>query len=343
MIGPLSTVTPFVSVVVATRNRANFLDEALRSLAAQTSACEFEVVVVDNASTDGTADLLGRWSRSDARFRAVDESALGLSSARNAGASAAMGDLLLFTDDDVVVGSGWVESYLRFFRQRMDALIVAGGPIIPVPDDLGRWPPWFVHEALDDVGRLDHGAERRLGSLEWLWGANMAMPAQVFRRFGDWDTSLGRRGDERGTFEDTEYQDRLRAGGGEVWFCPNALLHHRIGPDRVRPGYVLTAAYCRGRDLHLIEKVRAGRDASRPTPLPRSVWSMVGRLARLFVAAGAFRALGGPRRFAVARRSAWAAGRSAALVDDRRWLPGRRLLLTAAGRSAGAACRLAGR
>lgn len=336
---------PSVTVVVPTRNRAGFLPDALRSLAAQQVACELEVVVVDNGSTDDTPDLLADWCSSDARFRWIGEEQTGQSYARNAGAAAAKGDLLLFTDDDVVVDPGWVGAFARFFAGRMDELVLAGGPILPIPIDLGSWPGWFPRDADADVGLLDHGdAERPLRVGEWLWGASMAIPAWAFARIGGWDTSLGHLGERRATFADSEIQERLRAEGGAVWYCPGAVLHHRVDPFRTEPRYVLRAAYCRSRDGYWAERpLGAGGPAgAAPQPLLPLLGRLGAQLARLVVSTAAFRLRGHPRSFAAAHRAARSAGRSVAIVDARERLPLRRVVRAATARAALSGFALAG-
>lgn len=240
-----------VSVIICTRNRANYLPECLSSIASQKAASSFEVIVVDNNSTDGTPALLREWCRNDSRFRSTREDRLGLSRAKNAGIALARGNLLIFTDDDVVVEPHWLETYNEFFARQMDRRVIAGGPIIPIPADLGDWPMWFHRRALCNVGLLDYESERPLEKWEYLWGANMAIPRWVISDFGPWDDSVGRRGEERGTFEDIEYQDRVRIGGVSTWFCPDAVVHHRVDRRTVTPRGVVSKAFARGRNEFL--------------------------------------------------------------------------------------------
>ena len=107
-----------MSVVVSTRNRASLLPDCLRSLATQRSELAFEVVVVDNGSNDATPEVVRDWIRRDERFRLVEEPTVGLSHAKNAGLRNARGQLVLFTDDDVVVPDGWIAAYTSFFAGR---------------------------------------------------------------------------------------------------------------------------------------------------------------------------------------------------------------------------------
>jgi glycosyltransferase involved in cell wall biosynthesis len=267
------------SVIVSTRNRAQYLSDCLQSLARQDCAVPFEIIVIDNASTDETPRLIDEWRRKDPRFRTFRETRLGLSAAKNAGASLAAGRLLLFTDDDVIVAPNWIRAYVDLFARIGETNALAGGPVIPVLKDLRPWPDWFDEQALADVGLLDHRTERTLGKFEYVWGANMAIPACVFKRIGRWNEGLGRRGEERGTFEDTEYQDRLKAEGGNVWFCPPARLEHRIELDRIRPRNVVQTEFTRGRNQFCLEVMLAYGSMEKA---PRS--NTPAAMAKLFLA-----------------------------------------------------------
>ena len=90
--------------------------------------------------------------------------------------------------------------------------------------------------------------QRRLKPSEYVWGANMAVPKRLFEQCGVWDETVGRKGEERGTFEDTEFQDRVRAARGTVWFCPAAVVHHRVPRQAITPRRISSTAFMRGRN-----------------------------------------------------------------------------------------------
>jgi GT2 family glycosyltransferase len=238
-----------ISVIMSTHNRAHYLPDALKALSEQDCDVPFEVIVIDNASTDDTAQVLDTFCRSDPRFRHALEPRLGLSCGKNAGIGLARAPLLLFTDDDMLADAGWIRAYRDFFAGRgEDELTIAGGPYVPIPDDLGPWPEWFGKPALADMALLDYHECRPLKMLEYVWGGNMAIPARLFERLGLWDESVGRRGDHRGTFEDTEFQDRIHRAGGSVWFCPTAVVNHRVPRNTITPRQIATTAFARGRN-----------------------------------------------------------------------------------------------
>ena len=94
---------PEASVIIKTRNRAGMLEDCLESVLNDRSAIDREIIVVDNASTDGTRALVEDLVRSDPRLLYVWEPGIGNARALNAGVAKARGELLFFTDDDVIV------------------------------------------------------------------------------------------------------------------------------------------------------------------------------------------------------------------------------------------------
>jgi glycosyltransferase involved in cell wall biosynthesis len=291
-----------ISVVVPTRDRAAVLGSSLASIAAQRTSDPFEVIVVANASTDATPEVVRDWCRRDERFRALREERLGRSPAMNAGIAVARGPLLAFTDDDIELGPGWLEAFRAFFAEHTGSLVVAGGAIEAAPPDLSTWPAWLSEASLADGPGLDHGTvQRRLASHEFIWGASMAAPADVFRRLGTWDESVGRRGDHRGTYEDTEFQRRIREAGGEVWYLPAARLRHRVARAEVTPRRVLDRAFRTGRNL-------AWFPAAGAPAAPSGAGRAAARFGSWLVAVAAFRMRPSPDRFDEARLAARAAG-----------------------------------
>jgi glycosyltransferase involved in cell wall biosynthesis len=118
-----------ISVVVATMNRAEELGDLLASLERQ-SFTAFEVVVVNDGSTDATAETLERFrQRTALNFRFLSQQNRGVSAARNVGVSAARGRLVAFTDDDCILPPDWLEGLFRGLEQQPDGVAGVGGPL----------------------------------------------------------------------------------------------------------------------------------------------------------------------------------------------------------------------
>ena len=130
-----------MSVVVSTRDRSHFLRSCLESLSLQDCSFPFEVVVVDNASSDDTPQLVQEFGRKDQRFRYIFEGTIGLSHAKNVGVRASVSPLIVFTDDDVVLDPLWLRSFVECAERQTSSVYILGGPIHPVPHDLGDGRP----------------------------------------------------------------------------------------------------------------------------------------------------------------------------------------------------------
>ena len=300
LMGP--RVPPSMSVVISTRDRGHYLQTCLESLATQDCPVAFEVVVVDNDSSDNTPQLVREFVERDDRFRYIIEEKVGLSHAKNAGVRASVSSLIVFTDDDVVLDRRWLHSFAKCAERQSNPLFILGGPIHPIPHDLGRWPSWLPNEALRDLPFLDHRATRPLKPFEYLWGANIAAPARVFDELGPWDVELGRSGDLRGTYEDVELVDRVRSSGGTAFFCSDARLHHRVERSTVSPGYVLRRAFSRGTTDHWRRRSRGASAGPQPAAHLRRRGTVVtcGSTVRL---AGDDSALSDPSESSIVRAS----------------------------------------
>lgn len=175
--GPVS-----VSVCVCTRNRAGSLGATIQSIL----ACRVdrlraaELIVVDNGSTDGTADVIAGFQSTSIAFRPVSESRPGLSRARNRAAAESRADVLLFTDDDVVVPEGWIEGMCAPFADP-DVHAVQGR--ILLHPDLRQ--PWMEPLHRQFMAEFDES------TTETFVGANFAVRRADLELVGGFDPELG--------------------------------------------------------------------------------------------------------------------------------------------------------
>jgi len=208
-------VSPEISVVIATYNRASQLERALAGLAAQTlDPARFEVVVMDDGSSDATADVLAR--ARPYRLLALRQENAGPGAARNAAIRAAQGDLVVFIDDDVIPDAGLVEAHLRAQRSGPVAAI---GPMLP-PADGARQPVWSAWELRMLKKQYDSmSAGRWAPTPRQFYTANASVPRGALLRAGLFDTSFLRA-------EDMELAYRLQDGGLPFRFVPEARVIH---------------------------------------------------------------------------------------------------------------------
>ncbi|OFV83765.1 MAG: hypothetical protein A2W26_08615 [Acidobacteria bacterium RBG_16_64_8] len=239
---------PDVSIVVTTFNRAPALGRCLESLAAQT--CDprlFEVVVVDNNSTDGTVDLARCASARHGNIRHVVETAQGVSNARNRGVREARGNYVGFIDDDAEAAEDWIEQALICFQQTVPRPEVVGGVILP--RFLGPMPVW-APESFWTFSWGDHG--RFLEPGETFYGSNMFFTKRTLSAVGGFDPAMGVVGNKLMFGDDDAYFARLWALLGaeaHAYYSPQLRVFHGIPPARTTIGYRLRAAFAGGQSV----------------------------------------------------------------------------------------------
>jgi glycosyltransferase involved in cell wall biosynthesis len=207
---PVSPAGPAISVVVPTRDRAERLGGLLRSLREQTlDASRFEVIVVDDASDDGTPALLERETRRGGLdLRVVrSESPGGPAVARNAGWPKARAPLVAFIDDDCEASPGWLEAGLDAARAHRGAVVQ--GRTEPLPRERHRLGP-FAHT------KSVHGPT------PWFTTCNILYPRQVLESVGGFDERFTQAG------EDVDLGWRAMEKGAGHEFAAEALAYHGV-------------------------------------------------------------------------------------------------------------------
>lgn len=229
-------MSPTVSVILPTYNRVALLRVAVEALLRQTAPADsYEIVVVDNNSTDGTADLLASFG--DPRVHAVTEPRQGLSFARNTGLTAAHGSIVALTDDDVEVAPDWIDTIVSTMAAHAE-IDAVGGRVLPAWPD-GK-PPWLTRDHWAPLALQDHGDTNRVfdrATPIGLIGANVAFRRNVFDRIGMFSPVVQRVGDGVGSTEDHELLDRLYAAGGRAMYTPRLIAITRVPRERCARAY----------------------------------------------------------------------------------------------------------
>jgi GT2 family glycosyltransferase len=229
--GPHPVGTPSVTVVVSTRDREDSLRTALRSLLA-VDYPDFDVVVVDNAAkTDDTANVV--IGLADPRVRMIKEPVAGLSKARNTGVAHATGQIIAFTDDDVVVDPGWLGALVRGFTRDPSVGCVTG--MVPSAELETPAQAYFdVKVGWADSSRprlFDLGAHRVDQPLypylagTFGAGANFAVTREALAAVGPFDEALGAGSSAKGG-EDIDYFLRTILAGKAIAYEPAAIVWH---------------------------------------------------------------------------------------------------------------------
>lgn len=264
-----------ISVIVPTLNRARLLDRCLSSLSRQTVPREsFEIVVVDNGSTDDTAELVQRHQAS-LPINYLFERAPGLHVGRHAGLRAAQAPVLAFIDDDAQPVPTWLAAILRSFGDRTVALV--GGNNYPdfespCPDWLARWwnAPIYKGRALGHLSILDFGAGTFDVDPGFIWGCNFSIRREVLLSCGGFHpdsfpvAQLRFRGDG-----ETHVSEEIRRLGLRSIFDSEASVHHFVSNERMTSGYLARRAYAQGISDSFTAVRRYGRAESLPRQMAR--------------------------------------------------------------------------
>jgi glycosyltransferase involved in cell wall biosynthesis len=202
-----------LTVIICTRNRAAILKESIQSLLTQKASCPFEVLIVDDGSSDETHSIVnGLASESGSlSLRYTFQAHKGLNAARNLGLRNSNSEFVLFFDDDELAPPDFIERVYQSFLKHQDVQAI-GGPLKDTNKSGLRTCRKCSLASVNVSGKGERMVKR-------LIGGNMAFRARVFNEVGGFDESLSGRGDETEWF--------LRAKGHKFLFDPDLWVWHR--------------------------------------------------------------------------------------------------------------------
>ncbi len=228
---------PLISIIVCTRDRADELSRTLAALARiQIPPGGAELIIVDNASTDDTPQVIRQTGLPNLAVRSVRQPQPGLSRARNLGLQTASGEILVFTDDDVRPTEDWAVEMARPLIDRRCHAVVGR---VEFPPELSR--PWMSRLYAEWLAGVDRAPEER----PELIGANMAFHRCVLDRVPEFDPALGP--GALGFADDTLFSHQLEQAGFRLGYAERAVVFHHFGESRLRRSAWLDAAHKRGR------------------------------------------------------------------------------------------------
>lgn len=229
---------PEVSVVIPTYNRSALLRNTVASVLGQDSQISFDVLIVDNNSTDDTklvADSL--MAQHPGRVHYVLETQQGNAHARNRGVNTAKGAIIAFVDDDVTVDSNWLNSFKTVLDARPDLSFV-GGRVLP------QWsetlPSWLTPAHWAPLALLDYGPDELPISDRnppGLLTANIAFRRTVFDEVGMFSPHLQRVKDRIGSMEDHEFVLRVCRHGKKGMYLPQMIARAPVESERLSKTY----------------------------------------------------------------------------------------------------------
>lgn len=235
-------------VAVGTRNRSPMLRQTLIGLCQQDAPpAAYEIVVVDNASTDDTRQVIESFRGARVPVRYVYEAVPGLCETRNRAWREATAPLIAYIDDDAIPEPGWIAALLETYASVSPPPASVGGKVTLVWED-GQ-PAWLHSKMWAIFGHIDYGEDR--GPLRPnmpLFGANMSFQTEILRRLNGFNPifsalTLG---------EETELFRRLHAQGQLVYYQPRAVIRHMMNTRRHFPQAVIRRYYRMGQSRGII-------------------------------------------------------------------------------------------
>jgi glycosyltransferase involved in cell wall biosynthesis len=265
---------PRISLVICTFNRADILPRCLVAAISQSIAPEdYEVIVVDNASSDHTRAIALRF----AGVRYLYCGTRGLSAARNTGAAAARGEVVAYIDDDAIADRDLLKQILGVFEAHPDAGCAGGRIALSMPPKL---PRWFRQEFAGYYSEFNPGGAetRKITEMwEYPYGANIAFRRDALEKAGYFSEKMGRVGRDQSGGEELDLECRLAQLGYAIYYNPHALVEHVIMPQRLTWSHIANTARAAGRNWAYYE-VELWK---KPVEIAGDCRMFVGALARM--------------------------------------------------------------
>lgn len=267
-----------ITVLLASHNGASRLPRTLSAFELlDEPAGGWQLVVVDSASTDNTSGVVEQ-HRGRLPLRCVRHTRRGKNAALNVGLAHVEGDLVVFTDDDVVPAPDWLVQ-LKAAADRQPDYAVFGGAILPL------WPrvpdPWITRAVPLGAAYSVTAPGQAEGPLGWqlIWGPNMMVRASIFAAGARFDESVGPDGTKTYRMgSESSFTERLAEQGVRFWHVSAARVQHVIRPNQLARAWLLGRAFRHGRCLadNRMAEMEAPRWAGVPRWVVRRGLSMLG-------------------------------------------------------------------
>jgi glucosyl-dolichyl phosphate glucuronosyltransferase len=232
-----------LSVIIPTRNRAKSLKVLLDSLqsAARPNSTKVEIIVVNNASTDETSQILNEEAGIARPLELVvlHQPIPGKANAINLALTVARGEILMIVDDDVSIHPQCLVKHLDAYEQ--SSFSAVQGKVQPGRDPEGQCADLRQLQKYN-IPLVDYGDE--INQIQGLTGTNMSFKREVLERIGAFDVRLGP--GAAGFSEDTEFSMRIRRAGFKIGYTPHAIVYHELNPQRYGRAYNRDVEYRKG-------------------------------------------------------------------------------------------------
>ena len=270
---------PDVTVAVCTYNRAEYLRITLQSLVVQTCGGRFsyEIIVVDNGSTDNTKDIVEEISRnSPVPVRYVMERAPGLANARNKGIIGAQGDWIVCFDDDQLAEPCWLKELLEVAWEKSCNCVGGKRLLYLSEEEASNIGP----ECRKILGEHDRGSVIRKysGSIrDYPCDANIIRSRKVFEAVPEFSSSWTRGG------QDQDFSRRVHEAGYDMWYAPKAIVYHLVPQHKLTTQYFKWTSLRWGTTYAYRDHIRCGRSGMLLLCLARIAQMLLVNIPYLFL------------------------------------------------------------
>ena len=245
-----------LSVVVCTYNRSRLLSHCIEALTAQSLDRRlYEVMVVNNNSTDDTQQVIDYFAQQYPNIRSIQELQQGLSYARNRGWKEARGGYVAYIDDDARSNPNWCDRILQAFETVTPQPAAVGGEILPLYENSP--PKWFS----DDFERRTWGSEKGFlkppAAISGFSGSNMAFRKDLFEKYGGFSTSYGMVGKKLCLGEDSEFFSRIYEFEPLFWYDPEIKVYHHVPSRNMHIAYRMARSFKSGEAVARIDRKKS--------------------------------------------------------------------------------------
>lgn len=217
---------PEISVAVCTYNRSDVLPKCLESLADQSANNElFEVIIIDNNSTDDTKEIATNFCNKYNHFRYVFEKKQGLSHARNRAIIEANGEYLAYIDDDAIADKEWLEKIGSVIQNNKD-IAAFGGQIYPWYNK--EKPKWFKDEFATYSWGEQHFQLTEQNCPFGLSGSNMIFNKDALTKYGSFSVEYGMNGDKIAFGEESCLFNKMLKNNENIQYFPEIFVYHLV-------------------------------------------------------------------------------------------------------------------
>lgn len=231
-----------VSAIICTYNRAKYLGPAIDSLLDQTvPLSDYELIIVDNASTDDTARIAKGYG---SKVKYIFEPNQGLSYARNAGFKNSRAEIVAYMDDDAIACRDWIENIIKAFSIGPE-IGAAGGKIEPIWE--GKKPRWATKELYPHFSCQDKGPNPfYLKEYDYFFGGNAAYRKEILYNCGGFPVKLGRIGKMQLAHEEWPVFNYINEHKLKKYYLPGIKIDHTVMRHRLNLRWMMNRFYWLG-------------------------------------------------------------------------------------------------